>query len=127
MVNWNKEIQDIDNKIIVNFIEYNNIKLYTIKDINTYFNENDDNINSIYKQNKDKNKNKNKDKNKDKNKNKDKENDKENNKEKDNKKIRDILTNLSKYCYVYLNIPLYFLLSKFIKNNYNYKLTSCLR
>ena len=43
MVNWEKECQNVDNKIIINFIDYNNIKFYTIKDINNYFNGNDDN------------------------------------------------------------------------------------
>ena len=45
MVNWKKEIENDKNTINISFIDYDNIKFYTMKDLDEHFNKNKDNTN----------------------------------------------------------------------------------
>jgi hypothetical protein len=45
MVNWKKEIENNKNTINISFIDYDNIKFYTMKDLDEHFNKNKDNTN----------------------------------------------------------------------------------
>ena len=69
MVNWKKEIENSKNIINISFIDYDNIKFYTMKDLDEHFNKNKGNkdntndnefynyINNKYKKEEEDNKN----------------------------------------------------------------------
>ena len=117
MVNWKKETDNVNNKINISFIDYNNIKFYTMEEINTYFNKNKDNTdysdnkysNYIKKEEKEVKKG-NTNANTNTNTNKNNKTNKTNNTNNTNK---DKYKNLLIHCYIYLNNKMILLLPHF--------------